>query len=182
MARSARAGATIAQFLRGVSRDGLQTALRRLNLERLAGLSFEALFAAIIDSVLPTVQSIDDDIARQALFDALITLTDSDEVDLSNLTQDSIQRFFQYFICSAILHRYMADVAAKGLNVAQSDFAYERIEGQVRDFIEASVAGEISAALEKSTPLDEHFAEATITSVFEAAWTILESVGVKQRA
>ena len=177
MTRSARSGALVAQFLRTAARDGLHAALSTLRLEALEGLPFGALFAAIIDSVLPAAQTIDDDIARQALFDALIALGEAGDVNLVNLSESDIRLFFAKFICSAITHRYMADVAARGMTLAQSDFSYERLNEQVSDFIEAAVASEIARALENSDPLDERFADATITKVFEGAWQILEAVG-----
>ncbi len=162
--------------LRDIQTRGIEAALRDLNLGALIGRSTREIFAAIIDVVCSRVETIDDDIAKQALLDSLLSLSEEQIVDLAELNEVQISNFYALFICKAIERRYLVDVSERGRGHAQSDGAYAAVDENVGRYIEISVQTRVSRAMEKHQPLDIAFTESTMTDVFAAAWSILESL------
>lgn len=161
--------------LRDIQTRGMDAVLRDLNLGALVGRSTREIFAAIIDVVCSRVETIDDDLARQALLDSLLSLSDEQIVDLAELNEDQIANFYGQFICKAIERRYLVDMSEKGHGYAFSDNAYASVDENVGNFIEIAVQNRVSVAITEQRPLDVAFTESTMTDVFEAAWRMLES-------
>jgi len=177
MARSAQAAAQTAGVFRDIRQRGIEAVLRDLNLAELIGQPTAAIIAGIIDTVCPRVENVDEDLARQALYAALLDVNDLGIADLAELNDDQIRDFYASFVCNAIELRYMADVSKTGNGLAPSDEAYLQLDDDVRGFIENAVAARVQRALDDHRPLDSGFTQETMTAVFEAAWNVLEVVG-----
>lgn len=173
MARASRAGASVADVFRTIRTDGINAALLALNLRDLVGRPAREVFSAIIDAICPSVESIDDDLAREALLDCVLELNDLGIADIADLNEDQMTAFFTSFVCNAIYRRFMVDVSARGQGRAPTDFAYESLERDVRDFIAAAVEGRVSREIDAGRPLSPAFTESTMKQVFEAAWDIV---------
>ncbi|HEV2740630.1 MAG TPA: Qat anti-phage system associated protein QatB [Candidatus Elarobacter sp.] len=181
MARASRAAADVAGVLRTIQAAGVDAALLALNLGTLVGQSAREVFAAIIDAICPSVESIDDDLAREALFDCVLELNDLGIADIAELDEGQMTAFFTRFVCNAIYRRFMIDVSAKGQGRAPTDFAYESLERDVRDFIAAAVEGRVSREIDAGRPLSAAFTESTMKHVFAAAWDIVGALDEPNR-
>ena len=177
MVRAAQAATQAAGIFRDIRQRGVEAVLRDLNLLELVGQPTVAVLAGIIDTVCPRVENVDEDLARQALYAALLEVNDLGIGDLAELNDDQIRDFYASFVCNAIELRYMADVSKTGNGVAPSDEAYLQLSDDVRGFIENAVGARVQRALDDRRPLDAAFTQDTMTAVFEAAWNVLEVVG-----
>lgn len=175
MVRASGAAAATIGTLRDIQARGLNAVLRELRLDALVGRPPRELFAAIIDVVCDRMESIDDDIAREALLDSLLVVGENELFDFDNLNEAQIAEFYAHFVCKAIERRYLADVSSAGRTRAISDNAYAQIDSNVGRIIEISVHARVQQAIRDRLPLNAAFTETTMREVFEAAWRILES-------
>lgn len=175
MSRASTAALGTIAVLRDIQGRGLNTVLRDLNLGELVGHSTREIFAAIIDVVCSRVENIDDDLARQALFDSLLVLNEEQMADLAELNEAQIANFYAHFICKAIERRYLVDVSDRARGSAHSDADSAVIDENVGRFIEIAVHTRVAQAIADQRPLDAAFTEQTMSRVFEAAWQIMES-------
>ncbi len=176
MRRSSAAANALGLFLRDVQARGIERILQELRLEALVGRPTREVFAGVIDAICPNVESIDDALAREALLDTVLEFNDLGVADIADLDVHQMREFFQRFICNAILRRFLADVSARGNAKAASDFSYQTLDQDIRDFIGAAVEGRIGQELARGGPLDPAFTVTAIETIFEAAWAVLEAM------
>jgi len=176
MGRSSAAANSVALFLRDVQTRGIERVLRELRLDELVGQSAQDVFAGVIDAICPNVESIDDALAREALLDTVLELNEMGIADIAALNEMQMRDFFQRFICNAILRRFLADVSARGNGKAASDFSYQTLDRDIRDFIGGAVEVRIGQELDRGGPLDPRFTAESVQTIFEAAWSILEAM------
>ena len=176
MGRSSAAANSVSAFLRDVQTRGIDRVLRELHLDELVGHTASEVFAGVIDVICPNVESIDDALAREALLDTVLEFNEMGVADIAALSELQMKDFFQRFICNAILRRFLADVSLRGNGKAASDFSYQTLESDIRDFIGGAVEVRIGQELDRGGPLDPRFTAATVETIFEAAWSVLEAM------
>ena len=177
MGSSRTAGARLISFLSDVQSRGAAEALRVLNLGALAGRPIEEIFVGLADYVCPQSGTVDEGIARDAFIETIADLAALGISDLDALTADQMQTVFEMYATHAIEARIFNDIGANGIVLPADVTAVERVEAQLRDFVQRSVSDALDAIPATSGNLPQDRILALVDRVYEAAFEILESLG-----
>ncbi len=177
MGSSRGAGAGLVRFLNDASANGVREALRALNLESLAGRPIEEVFAGLADYICPEGGSIDEGIARDAFIETIADLAGAGITDIDSLTPTQIQTVFELYATHAIEARLCNDIGTKVVTLPADPRAAARVEAQLRDFIQRGVSDAINAAGVNIQSLSPDAVTGFVTSVYQSAFEILQTMG-----
>ena len=177
MGSSRGAGAGLVRFLNAASTAGVREALRALNLESLAGRPIEEVFAGLADYICPEGGSIDEGIARDAFIETIADLAAAGITDLDGLTPAQIQTVFELYATHAIEARICNDIGAKVVTLPPDPRAAERVEAQLRDFIQRGVSDAVNASGVNIQALSPDAVMGFVTDVYRAAFEVLQTLG-----
>jgi hypothetical protein len=180
MGSSRVVGAKLLGFLSDAQARGAQQALRALNLESLAGQPIEDIFLGLADYVCPEGGTVDEGIAREAFIETIADLAGLGITDLDALTADQIQTVFELYASHSIEARLCNDIGTKVVFLPTNVRAVERVQAQLRDFIQRGVADALTAARDAFQTLTMDRVLSFVDQVYEAAFTILETLGERE--
>ena len=182
MGSSRGAGAGLVRFLNSVSTDGVREALRTLNLESLAGRPIEEVFAGLADYICPEGGSIDEGIARDAFIETIADLAGAGITDIDALTPSQIQTVFELYATHAIEARICNDIGTKVVIMPSDPRAAERVQAQLRDFIQRGVSDAINASGANVQSLTADVVMDFVTDVYQSAFEVLQMRGDEEAA
>lgn len=182
MGSSQGAGAGLVRFLNSIGTDGVREALRALNLESLAGRPIEEVFAGLADYICPEGGSIDEGIARDAFVETIADLAGAGITDIDALTPGQIQTVFELYATHAIEARICNDIGTKVVTMPSDPRAAERVQAQLRDFIQRGVSDAINAASVNVQSLTADAVMGFVTDVYQSAFEVLQMRGDEEAA
>ena len=177
MGSSRGAGAGLVRFLNDASANGVREALRTLNLESLAGRPIEEVFAGLADYICPEGGSIDEGIARDAFVETIADLAGAGIADIDALTPGQIQTVFELYATHAIEARICNDIGTKVVTLPADPRAAERVQAQLRDFIQRGVSDAINAAGVNIQSLTADAVIGFVTNIYQSAFDVLQTMG-----
>lgn len=177
MGSSRGVGAGLVRFLNEASTNGVREALRTLNLESLAGRPIEEVFAGLADYICPEGGSIDEGIARDAFVETIADLATAGIADIDALTSGQIQTVFELFATHSIEARICNDIGTKVVTLPADLRTAERIQAQLRDFIQRGVSDAINAVGMNFQVLTPDAVMDFVTSVYQSAFEVLQTMG-----
>ena len=177
MGPSRGVGARLINFLNAVQANGAQAALRTLNLENLAGRPIEEIFAGLADYICPEGGAIDEGIAREAFAETIADLAEAGITDIDQLTAGQIETVFELYATHAIEARLYNDIGNKLVTVPASPQAAERVQMQLREFIQRGVSDALHASSVRIQALAQSEVMAFVTDMYQAAFEVLRALG-----
>ncbi|MES1994666.1 MAG: Qat anti-phage system associated protein QatB [Pseudomonadota bacterium] len=177
MGSSRGAGAGLVRFLNDASANGVREALRTLNLEGLAGRPIEEVFAGLADYICPEGGTIDEGIARDAFIETIADLAAAGITDVDGLTPAQIQTVFELYATHAIEARICNDIGTKAVTLPADPRAAERVEAQLREFIQRGVSDAVNAAGVNIQSLTPDAVTGFVNDVYQSAFEILQTMG-----
>lgn len=177
MGSSRSTGAGLIRFLNDASVNGVREALRTLNLDSLAGQPIEEVFAGLADYICPEGGTIDEGIARDAFIETIADLASAGISDIDALTSDQIQTVFELYATHAIEARICNDVGTKVVTLPTDPRAAERVQAQLRDFIQRGVSDAISAVGINVQSLAPDAVLGFVNDVYQSAFEVLQTLG-----
>ena len=135
------------------------------------------MFAGLADYICPDGGSIDEGIARDAFVETIADLAEAGITDIDALRPDQIQTVFELYATHAIEARICNDIGLKVVTMPSDLRMAERVEAQLRDFIERGVSDAINAAGVDVQSLTPDRVMSFVTAVYEAAFEILQTMG-----
>jgi len=171
------AAAGLVRFLNDASTNGVREALRTLNLESLAGRPIEEVFAGLADYICPEGGSIDEGIARDAFVETIADLAGAGITDIDALTPGQIQTVFELYATHAIEARICNDIGTKVVTLPANSRAAERVQAQLRDFIQRGVSDAINSAGVNIQSLTPDAVMGFVTDVYQSAFDVLQTMG-----
>lgn len=171
-ASRAVAGAALGVF-RGFQRDGVQTTLRRLNLDSLVGRPPTEIFLGLTDVICPDGGAIDEGIARDAWLETVAELEALDATESSTLSDTQIREVFLAFVSHSIEARVFQDIGVNGFKVAPDLAAIERFEAELRSYIRFSVRDSFSSSVTSLEALSDRQIRAVVDRTYTEAWDLL---------
>jgi len=176
MGSSRTAGAQLLGFLSGTVSDGPQEALRRLNLQGLAGRPIEEIFVGLIDYVCPEGGSLDEGIAREAFIETIADLAEAGVVSLDGLTADQMQTIFELYAAHAIEARLCNDIGAKAISLPADAARAATVQRQLLEFVRRSVADAMTRARAAMLALTPEAVAGFVTRIYKDAFDILQTL------
>jgi hypothetical protein len=176
MGSSRTAGAQLLGFLSGAVSDGPQEALRRLNLQGLAGRPIEEIFVGLIDYVCPEGGSLDEGIAREAFIETITDLAEAGVVSLDGLTADQMQTIFELYAAHAIEARLCNDIGAKAISLPADAAHAATVQKQLLEFVRRSVADAMTQARAAMLALTPEAVAGFVTRIYKDAFDILQTL------
>ncbi|MCB1924147.1 MAG: hypothetical protein KDJ27_10445 [Gammaproteobacteria bacterium] len=177
MGPSRGTSAGLVRFLNDASTNGVREALRSLNLERLAGQPIEEVFAGLADYICPEGGSIDEGIARDAFVETIADLAGAGITDIDALTPGQIQTVFELYATHAIEARIYNDIGTKVVILPANPRAAERVQAQLRDFIQRGVSDAVNAAGINIQSLTPDAVMGFVSDVYQSAFDVLRAMG-----
>lgn len=182
MGSSRGAAAKLINFLNNAQTNGAAEALRTLNLDGLAGRPIEEIFGGLTDYICPDGGSIDEGIARDAFVETIADLATAGVTDLDALTADQVKTVFELYATHAIEARICNDIGTKVITLPASIPAAERVQAQLRDFIQRSVSDALSSASTDPLSLTADRVMSFVTGVYQNAFEVLQTIGAEAAA
>lgn len=176
MGASRGAAGKVLGVFRDIGRDGVETALRRLNLQQLIGGTPQDMFIGLTEVICRDGGAIDEAIARQAWLETAAEVDKLGVEDLSKLTADQVCEIFLTFVAHAIeIHLYQ-QIGINGFAAAQSLADIERTDAELRSYIERAVRDSFTSDLaDLSTTTDSEIG-VVVDRTFQEAWELLMQV------
>ncbi len=172
---SSRTTATgLVNFLNQAATQGPREALRRLNLESLAGQPIEQVFAGLADYICPPGGSIDEGIARDAFIETIADLADAGITDIDQLTSEQIQTVFELYATHAIEARICNDVATSIVTMPANVRAAEQVQQQLRDFINRSVSDAVAASPDRIATLTPDRVNDFVGAIYQSSFEFIQ--------
>lgn len=178
MGSSRGSAARLVNFLNDAQNNGAREALKSLDLEALAGRPIEEIFIGLADYVCPEGGSIDEGIAREAFVETIADLSKTGITDIDGLTTEQIQTVFELYATHAIEARLCNDIGLKTVKMPTDIAAAQRVQAQLRDFIQRGVSDALNAARrDNAQPLTAERTLSFVTGVYQSAFDILQTLG-----
>jgi hypothetical protein len=177
MGASRSAAREVLGVFRDFQREGLNAALRRLNLGDLIGRPLEEVFTGLTDVVCGDGGSIDEGVALDAWLETVADLEDLNVSDPASLSRDQMRDIFLTFIAHTIEGRLLQDIGANGLKVAADLAAIEAFESQLRDYIRRSVRDSFSSDISEPASLNDRQIQDIVDRTYQDAWELLITWG-----
>jgi hypothetical protein len=172
-----RTSAQLASVLSGAIANGPRETLRTLNLANLAGRPIEDVFLGLMDYVCPEGGSIDDSISREAFIETIADLAENGITDFDTLNTAQLQTILELYATHAIEARLCNDIGTKAVALPSNVAEAENVQAQLFDFIRRSVSDALTAGLAVVQAMTPEKVLSYITSVYEQAYGILQSIG-----
>ena len=163
--------------LQGFQRDGIDTTLRRHNLENLVGRPIVDVFLGLTDVICPDGGSIDEGIARDAWLETIADLDQLGIENLGGLSTEELQEVFLTFAAHAIEKRLFQDVGTNGFRMAADLSAVEAFEAQLHDYIRRAMRDAFSSDLTDLPNLSDQYISSIVDETYQNAWDILNAWG-----
>lgn len=175
---NSRAVATgVASLARNFANQGPTEALRRFNLEGMAGAPAEDVFVALTEMLCPAGGTIDEAIARDAMLETVADLAASGVGNFDELSADDLREFFIGVVSRSIEGKILNEVGTNAI-AAPSDIAgVERAQAMLHDFVEGCVRDEFDARGANLSDLDVGSVDSFVGDLYGAALDMVEALG-----
>jgi len=177
MGASRSAARGLLGMVRDVQRIGAAEALRRLNLEGMAGQPATNVFVSLLEFICPPGGTVDEGVARQAMLEAIGDLADADVGNFDTLTREQLQDFFLDFVVRSIEGRVMADIGKRGINLPDDVSAVQDTQDQLHDFVEGATRGQLAGRLTGLENLSDQELDTVVTQIYETAFELVAAAG-----
>ncbi|MDC7789934.1 hypothetical protein PQJ75_29310 [Rhodoplanes sp. TEM] len=175
-------GAGLIRFLNDAGANGAREALRTLSLDSLAGRPIEEVFAGLADYICPEGGTIDEGIARDAFIETIADLAGAGITNIDGLAASQIQAVFELYATHAIEARIYNDIGAKVITLPTDPRSAEKVQAQLRDFIQRGVSDAINAAGVDIQSLSATAVTGFVTTVYKSAFDVLQTIGDAEAA
>ncbi|WP_417323359.1 Qat anti-phage system associated protein QatB [Erythrobacter aureus] len=167
----------VAGLARSFITQGPAEALRRFNLEGMAGAPAEDVFVALTDMLCPAGGTIDEAIARDAMLETVADLAASGVGNFDELSADDLREFFIGVVSRSIQGKILNEVGTNAI-AAPSDIAgVERAQGMLHDFVEGCVRDEFDTRGADLSDLDAAAIDSFVDDLYGAALDLVEALG-----
>jgi hypothetical protein len=170
----------VASEIGRVAADALQRgpaeALRRFNLESMAGAPAAEVFETLADIICPAGGTIDEAIAREAMLAAVAKLAASG-VTFDALSAEALEAVFLGTIARSIEDKLFNELGSKAVRLPDDAAAVQHIERQLHDFVTGAVRDAFANADGGIATLDTATVDATVADIYERTFEVLQVLG-----
>lgn len=176
MGSSRKTASQLLGFLNEASSQNIDSALKSLNLNNLAGKPLDEIFLGLSDLICPEGGSVDAGIARDAFIKTIADVVENDIADIDNLNTEQVQTIFEIYITHTIEDKLLNEI---GLNIyfqTQTLEDSELIQDQLNDFIKNSVSDALASSQDKIESISQDEVGKFVDKIYEQTFTILSAL------
>lgn len=167
----------LASLASTISRDGPAEALRRFNLESLAGAPAQDVFVALTDALCPPGGTIDEAIARDALLETIADLAANGIGNFDQLNQVDLQEIFIGVVSRSIEGRILNEVGTNAIKFSPDIAAVERTQRMLHSFVIGCVRDRFQVSGESISSLDSAQIDDFVSDLYAASFDLMQTMG-----
>lgn len=156
---------------------GATQALQRFNLSNLAGESATTVFVSLVEFLCPPGGSVDEGVSRQAMFDTIADMSDTDVESFDALTAEQLQEIFIGFVVHSIEGRIMADIGKNGIKLPDDIDAIGEIQETLHDFVDGATRVHLRDELRDVSGLSGRAISHKVEQIYELAFELIAREG-----
>ncbi len=182
-AQSVKSGKTtarkLATFFTTTARSDISQGLNSIGLGHLVGKDVETVFSGLIDTLLDNGVNFDENIAREAIGDALASFykqcsENQNFKSLERLTEEQLKRAIEDFVSGYIYKRWLQKLGKCIERKDVSEIEAVKLEGEVKIYVRDLVKLELNARSAFSIDWNGDEGRQMIDSLYEDAYSLIE--------
>ena len=174
MPNSVKTAFGFASLASSFARVGPVEALRRFNLQDLAGKPAAEVFERLVDELCHEGGTLDEAVARDALIDTIEAFAEQEVVNFDQLTPDLWKEFLADLIANCIVSKVINEIGTNSLHGSADDNLYREAETTLREYTSGAVRDELKSPLDPSISSEE--LEGVINEIFETSFAVLQAM------
>ena len=167
----------VAGLARSFANQGPAEALRRFNLDGMAGAPAEDVFVALTDMLCPAGGTIDEAIARDAMLETVADLAASGVGNFDELSTDNLREFFIGVVSRSIEGKILNEVGTNAISVPADIAGVERAQSMLHDFVERCVRDEFEESGTALGDLEGDAIDSFVDDLYAAALDLIRALG-----
>lgn len=169
-----RTASRILSFAQAASAGGTSEALKRFGLSEHAGRPVDEVLPLLVDALCPDDGgNIDEGIARDALADAIVELSEQGLGEATEFTQDQLRELFVCFVANSIKDRVFNDVGINGIKLPNDTAAVQNIERTTLEVIRGCVHDSVGQQLSNLNGISSQQLQSITHQIYEAAYSLV---------
>lgn len=177
MANSRAVAGRVAGLARSFANQGPAEALRRFDLDGMAGAPAEDVFIAVTDLLCPAGGTIDEAIARDAMLETVANLAGAGVGNFDELSTDNLREFFIGVLSRSIEGKILNEVGTNAVSVPSDVAGVERAQNMLHDFVEGCVRDEFDARASDLVDWDADAIDSFVDDLYAAALDLVAALG-----
>ena len=167
----------VAGLARSFANRGPAEALRRFNLDDIAGAPAEDVFVALTDMLCPAGGTIDEAIARGALLETVADFVTAGVGNFDELSMDNLREFFIGVVSRSIEGKILNEVGTNAVSVPADIAGVEWTQNMLHDFVEGCVRDKFEADETDLGDLDGDAIDSFVLDLYTAALDLVQARG-----
>ena len=167
----------VARLARSFANQGPVEALRRLDLDGMAGAPAEDVFVAVTDVICPAGGTIDEAIARDAMLETVASFAAAGVGSFDGLSADDLREFFVGVLSRSIEGRILNEVGTNAVSVPSDIDGVEHVQNMLHDFIEGCVRDRFEASESDLSDLDTSAIDSFVGDLYAATLDLVKALG-----
>ena len=167
----------VARLARALANQGPAEALRRFNLDAMAGAPAEDVFLALSDMLCPAGGTIDEAIARDAMLETVADLAAAGVGNFDELSTDGLHEFFIGVVSRSIEGKIANEIGTNAVSVPADIAGIERAQNMLHDFVEGCVRDEFDERGTDIVDLDSNAIDSFVDDLYAAALELIAALG-----
>ena len=177
MPNSRAVASGVAGLARSFANQGPAEALRRFNLDGMAGAPAEDVFVALTDMLCPAGGTIDEAIARDAMLETVVDLAAAGVGNFDELSTDDLREFFIGVVSRSIEGKILNEVGTNAVSVPANIAGVERAQNMLHDFVEGCVRDEFEVLGGDLADLRGDAIDNFVDDLYAAALDLIQALG-----
>lgn len=169
-----RTASRILSFAQAAAAGGTSEALKRFGLSEHAGRPVDEVLPLLVDALCPDDGgNIDEGIARDALADAIVELSEQGLGEATEFTPDQLRELFVCFVSNSIKDRVFNDVGINGIKLPDDIAAVQNIERTTLEVIRGCVHDSVGQQLSDLNGISSQQLQSITHQIYEAAFSLV---------
>ncbi|NCS98082.1 MAG: hypothetical protein GW762_05835 [Candidatus Pacebacteria bacterium] len=176
MGSSRKTASKLLGFLQEASNNGIESALKSLNLESLSGNSMNELFIELTDFLCSEAGTVDAGIARDAFIKTIADVNEEQVIDDGTLSYEQVQTIFELYITHTIEDMILNEIGTNIIFQTQTLDDADLVQAQLHDFIRNGVSDALSNSGNKINQLNQNEIGSFVDNIYESTFNLLSAL------
>jgi len=176
MGSSRKTASKLLGFLQEASNNGIESALKSLNLESLSGNSMNELFIELTDFLCSEAGTVDAGIARDAFIKTISDVNEEQVIDDGTLSYEQVQTIFELYITHTIEDMILNEIGTNIIFQTQTLDDADLVQAQLHDFIRNGVSDALSNSGNKINQLNQNEIGSFVDNIYESTFNLLSAL------